>query len=70
MWPKFYKDYPVDTPLIKYPVRPSKGIIGCQMHEINGWGDTIHHFRKHKKRKKKGYLTWLIESIFSKKKKV
>jgi hypothetical protein len=38
MWPKSYKDYPIDTPLIKQQVRPGKGIIGCEMHELNGWG--------------------------------
>lgn len=42
MWFRAYKDYPIDTPLIHYPVEPGKGIIGCQMHEINGWGDHIH----------------------------
>lgn len=44
MWPKFYRDYPVDTPMIQDPVEPSHGIIGCEMHEINGWGNTLHLF--------------------------
>ncbi|HEY4832091.1 MAG TPA: hypothetical protein VIH61_05965 [Waddliaceae bacterium] len=47
MWPKFYKDYPVDSPLIKYPIEPGKGIIGCEMHELNGWGE-LYHVKKHK----------------------
>jgi len=43
MWLKFYRDYPVDTPLIKNRVQSGQGIIGCEMHELNGWGNTLHH---------------------------
>ncbi len=39
MWYRFFKDYPPDSPLIQEQVSPSHGIIGCEMHEINGWGD-------------------------------
>jgi hypothetical protein len=54
MWFKEYRDYPIDRPLIKYPVEPGKGIIGCEMHEINGWGNDLHVPRsKPKKGKKK-----------------
>lgn len=42
MWHKEYRDYPTDTPLIKNQVSPSNGIIGCEMHEINGWGNEYH----------------------------
>lgn len=42
MWPKFYKNYPVDSPLIKHLTEPGHGIIGCEMHEINGWGNSCH----------------------------
>lgn len=42
MWPKFYRDYPVDTPLIKQSVESGKGIVGCEMHELNGWGMSYH----------------------------
>ena len=42
MWPKSYKDYPKDTPLVKNRVGPGKGIIGCEMSEPNGWGDSLH----------------------------
>ena len=42
MWPKSYKDYPKDTPLVKNRVEPGKGIVGCEMSEPNGWGDTFH----------------------------
>lgn len=56
MWPKVYRDYPVDKPLIKYPVEPGHGIIGCEMHELNGWGNTLHvpsekYSRKRRRRK-------------------
>jgi hypothetical protein len=63
MWPKEYKDYPEDEPLIKYQVEPGKGIIGCEMHDLNGWGNTIHIPRK----KKKGPLASLLTTLFVKK---
>jgi hypothetical protein len=60
MWPKNYKDYPIDKPLIKYQVEPGKGIIGCEMHEINGWGNSIDFTRK---RKRKGIFFRLFSYI-------
>lgn len=42
MWTKSYRDYPEDQPLAKEQVRSSHGIIGCEMHEINGWGNSLH----------------------------
>ncbi len=42
MWPKAYRDYKRDQPLIKYQVSSGHGIIGCEMHDINGWGDYWH----------------------------
>lgn len=62
MWPKEYKDYEVDKPLIKYEVSPGHGIIGCEMHELNGWGNTIHIPVK---KRKKGMLPLLLSSIFT-----
>jgi hypothetical protein len=58
MWPKSYRDYKVDQSLIKYEVEPSHGIIGCEMHDLNGWGNSLHI---HKKSKRKG----LFRSLFS-----
>jgi hypothetical protein len=46
MWFKHYRDYPIDKPLIKERVEPSHGIIGCEMHELNGWGNEYHIPRK------------------------
>lgn len=43
MWPKDYKDYPKDSSLIKEKVDSGKGIIGCEMHESNGWGNSFHN---------------------------
>lgn len=51
MWFKEFADYPIDTPLIKEPVEPGKGIIGCEMHERNGWGNTFYWEPTPKKRK-------------------
>lgn len=48
MWHKEYRDYGIDKALIKYQVQPGKGIIGCEMHEINGWGNTLHIFSKNR----------------------
>lgn len=42
MWPKSYRDYKIDAPLIKQQVEPSHGIIGCEMHDLNGWGNSLH----------------------------
>lgn len=58
MWHKEYKDYEVDKPLIKYQVEPSKGIIGCEMHDLNGWGNVIHIPKK----KKRGFLASFFSS--------
>jgi hypothetical protein len=63
MWPKSYKDYPMDGPLIKNQVEPGKGIIGCEMHEINGWGNTYHIKRKPKRRR---LIRTLLQALFSK----
>lgn len=42
MWPKNYKDKPEDAPIKSNQVETGKGIIGCEMHEYNGWGITYH----------------------------
>ncbi len=42
MWPKRYKDYPEDKPLKKEQVGSGKGIVGCEMHDLNGWGESYH----------------------------
>jgi hypothetical protein len=42
MWYTEYANCPPDFPLKKEQVAPGKGIIGCEMHEINGWGNHYH----------------------------
>ena len=42
MWPKHYRDTPQDGALKKERVETGKGIVGCEMHEINGWGESYH----------------------------
>lgn len=61
MWHKEYKDYPPDSPLIQQQVEPSRGIIGCEMHEPNGWGENYH---RHAKKKKRGFFATLLSSLF------
>lgn len=63
MWPKNYKDYPPDTPIIHYPVEPGKGITGCEMHEINGWGDHVH-YPIQRQRRRKGVIAKLLAYLF------
>lgn len=60
MWARAFKDYPPDTKLVKEEVEPGRGIIGCEMHEINGWGDSLHIPRK----KRHGLIAKLILALF------
>lgn len=60
MWPKSYKDYPKDQSLKKERVSSGKGIVGCEMHEINGWGNTHHRHRS----RKRGAVYHLLEKLF------
>lgn len=62
MWPKKYKDYPEDRPLIQKQVGPGNGIIGCEMHDINGWGLTFH-----KKKRRKNWIVRFFSSLYKKK---
>lgn len=64
MWDKEYRDYPRDTPLVKQQIQPSKGFAGCEMHEINGWGNTLQR----PKPKKRGLIASLLIHLFSSKK--
>ncbi|MGK5593908.1 MAG: hypothetical protein ACSNEK_00940 [Parachlamydiaceae bacterium] len=63
MWYREFKDYPPDTPLKKAQVEPGHGIIGCEMHEMNGWGLSFH---QPKKKKRRGLIATLVSSFFSK----
>lgn len=64
MWDRDYRDYKRDKTLKKQQVEPSKGLIGCEMHDINGWGNTLQHPKK----KKRGFLGSMIVHLFSSKK--
>ena len=48
MWPKSYKDYKTDESLVKQQVHSGKGIVGCEMHDLNGWGNSLTSSRKKK----------------------
>lgn len=60
MWFKEYRDYKTDQSLVKYTVEPGHGIIGCEMHDLNGWGNTLHMDKK----RKKGFFSSLLSSLF------
>jgi hypothetical protein len=62
MWHKEYRDYETDQPLIKCQVYPEDGIIGCEMHDLNGWGNTIHKPLNLKTAVKDDKLTQFFES--------
>jgi len=59
MWPKKYKDYPEDSPLKKCRAETGKGIVGVEMKERNGWGETHHPLKR-----KKGMFTKLFAYLF------
>lgn len=61
MWQKSYRDYKPDEPLTKQTVESGKGIIGCEMHDLNGWGEAWHSTRK---RRPKGLMHTLLQSFF------
>jgi hypothetical protein len=42
MWKNTYKDYKPDSYWVKESVEPGCGIIGCEMNELNGWGEKQH----------------------------
>lgn len=63
MWAKEYRDYKTDEPLVKYQVQPGKGIIGAEMHDLNGWGNSLHIPLK---RKKQSFFRTMINSLFGK----
>ncbi|WP_068469099.1 hypothetical protein [Candidatus Protochlamydia phocaeensis] len=60
MWFKEYRDYKIDKPLIKEKVEPGHGIIGCEMHDLNGWGIENHRMRP----KKRGFFAALLAQLF------
>ena len=61
MWLKKYRDYPPDHPLIKEQVEPGHGIIGCEMHDLNGWG-LSHHRAPKKSSLWRRLITYLFQS--------
>lgn len=61
MWYKEYRDYPPDSPLIQDPLSSGKGIIGCEMHEPNGWGESYHLFPA---KSKVGFFRTFFGSLF------
>lgn len=60
MWFKEYRDYPIDRPLIKEQVEPGRGIIGCEMHDLNGWGTHLHQFKP----RKRGIFARMLAHLF------
>ena len=63
MWHREYRDYPPDSPLKKQRVGQGKGLIGCEMHEPNGWGETFHVYPE----KKEGMFSRFLKFFKGKK---
>lgn len=61
MWKNTYKDYLLDGEFIQEPREPGRGIIGCEMHEIQGWQHAYHLPVK----KEKSGLFQAIKRIFT-----
>jgi hypothetical protein len=60
MWKNTYKDYKPNTQFVQQKVESGKGLIGCEMNELNGWGEN----RSISRPKKKGILRLLLSFIF------
>jgi hypothetical protein len=56
MWPKEYEDYQEDDPLKKERLETGKGIVGVEMNDSFGWGESFHT----KPKPKKGLLARLF----------
>jgi hypothetical protein len=50
MWHREYRDYKTDQPNVKQQVESGRGVCGCEMHELTGWGNTLQQPLKKKKR--------------------
>ena len=57
MWRKSYKDYKENGPWKKEKRETGHGIIGCEMNERFGFGDTEV---VHKKKKKAKHRLWTL----------
>jgi len=64
MWHNTYKDYKQDESWIQEKVETGNGIIGCEMNELNGWGEIYHHFPKESK---KNFFRRFLENLFKRK---
>ena len=62
MWDREYRDYKPDEPLRKQNLESGRGIVGCEMHEIFGWGSRLHTPCP----PEKGFLAVLLNRWFGK----
>lgn len=62
MWKNTYKDYKPDEAWVHEEVEPGDGIIGCEMHELNGWGNNLHI----EEEKKLGWVRTFLNLLFKK----
>lgn len=63
MWYREYENKKNDESLIQVKVETGKGIVGCEMHDLAGWGQTHHVY----KRKKRGIFAGLKAFLFGSK---
>lgn len=65
MWDREYRDYKRDQTLKKEQIESGKKWAGCEMHELNGWGNTL---QQPKRKKKRGLIASLLVHLFNSKK--
>jgi hypothetical protein len=59
MWRNTYRDVKEDEPNIKARVETGKSIRGCEMHDLHGYGLTLHK----EKKQPSGFFTKLARWI-------
>jgi hypothetical protein len=60
MWWKAFRDYPPHQSVKQQQVEAGRGIVGCEMHDLNGWGEEYHHPAP----TKKGWFTSVCDYLF------
>ncbi len=60
MWDYHYKKRPKDAPLSSQKVEAGKGIVGCEMHELHGWGAKQHSSPQPERGLLRALCAWLF----------
>jgi len=55
-----YRDYKLDRKLKDNQVEPGEGIVGCEMHDVNGWNE-----RWLPPKRARGFLSAFFSALFN-----